>query len=98
MIEYVGYTAGSLTVLAFLPQVLKAWRTRRTRDLSWLMIMLLIGSGLLWLTYGVLTRDVPLIATNAGMVSLNFLILSAKLRYEGPREVAAPVTSAPDQI
>ena len=83
MTEYVGYVAGLLTVFAFLPQVAKAWRSRRTRDVSWLMIVLLIVSGLLWLTYGWMTHDVPLVATNAGMVSLNLLILSAKMRFDG---------------
>ncbi|MGH7468461.1 MAG: SemiSWEET family sugar transporter [Longimicrobiales bacterium] len=83
MIDYLGYLAGSITVLAFLPQVWKAWRTRRTRDVSWLMILLLIFSGLLWLGYGVLTHDTPLVATNVGMVSLNVVILAAKMRFAG---------------
>ncbi len=86
MIEYVGYIAGAITVFAFLPQVLKAWRTRHTRDISWLMIALLIVSGLLWLQYGLLTADLPLVVTNAGMVSMNLGILAAKVRFEGGAE------------
>ena len=96
MTEYLGYTAGLITVFAFLPQVAKAWRSRRTRDVSWLMIVLLIVSGMLWLTYGLLTRDAPLVATNAGMVSLNLLILSAKMRFEGVQ--AAREVNSPDQL
>ena len=89
MIEYVGYLAGTITVLAFLPQVMKAWRTRHTRDISWMMIALLIVSGLLWLQYGVLTGDLPLIVTNAGMVSMNLGILAAKVRFEGGQASSA---------
>ena len=47
------------------------------------MIVLLIVSGTLWLLYGLLTRDMPLVATNAGMVTLNLLILWAKVRFDG---------------
>ena len=88
MTEYVGYIAGTITVFAFLPQVLKAWRTRHTRDISWWMIALLILSGLLWLQYGVLTHDVPLVVTNAGMVSMNLGILAAKIRFEARTELS----------
>ena len=84
MTEYLGYAAGSLTVMSFVPQVWKAWRTRSTRDLSWTMVVLLIVSGLMWLSYGMLTGDVPLIVTNAGMVSMNLGILAAKIRFAEP--------------
>ena len=73
--------AGALTVLAFLPQVVRVWRTRKTEDLSLGMFAILITAGVLWITYGVVTKDVPVIATNAGMVALNVAILVAKLRF-----------------
>ncbi len=79
---YIGYVAGILTVLSFLPQVRRAWLTRQTKDLSMGMLLLLIGSGLLWITYGVASTDWPVIATNLGMVSLNAAILAAKLRFK----------------
>jgi MtN3 and saliva related transmembrane protein len=81
-IVYLGYFAGTITVLSFLPQVLRAWRTRQTRDLSLGMFALLVASGLLWMLYGALTRDWPVVATNAGMVTLNGALVVAKLRYK----------------
>lgn len=78
---YVGYAAGALTVLSLIPQVLRAWRTKQTKDLSVRTFLLLITAGVLWLTYGFLASDTPVIATNAGMVVLNGAILGAKLRY-----------------
>ena len=78
---YIGYVAGALTVLSFLPQVLRAWRTKQTKDLSLGMFVILITAGLLWLAYGVITSDWPVIATNGGMVLLNVAILVAKLRF-----------------
>ena len=76
-----GYIAGLLTVGSFLPQVLRAWRTRQTRDLSFAMFALLIVSGSLWIVYGVINADWPVIATNSGMVALNGALAVAKARY-----------------
>ena len=81
LIPYVGYAAGALTVFSLLPQVLRTWRTKRTKDLSIRTFLLLITAGLLWVTYGVLASDWPVIATNVGNILLNGAILVAKLRY-----------------
>ena len=82
MLHWLGYFAGVLTVGAFLPQVLRAWRTRQTRDLSLGMFALLITSGSLWMVYGLGSRDWPVVATNGGMVALNGALAAAKLRYK----------------
>ena len=82
MLHWLGYFAGVLTVGAFLPQVLRAWRTRQTRDLSLGMFALLITSGSLWMVYGLVSRDWPVVATNGGMVALNGALAAAKLRYK----------------
>jgi MtN3 and saliva related transmembrane protein len=81
LIPYLGYLAGALTVVSLWPQVLRAWRTKQTKDLSIRTFVLLITAGVLWITYGVLTTDWPVIATNVGMVLLNGAILAAKLKY-----------------
>ncbi len=78
---YVGYLAGAMAVVSLIPQVLRAWRTRQTKALSVRTFLLLITSGVLWITYGPLAADWPVIATNAGMVVLNGAILGAKIRY-----------------
>ncbi|MEX2283057.1 MAG: SemiSWEET transporter [Gemmatimonadota bacterium] len=80
-IPYFGYTAGVLTVLSFMPQLARAWKTQRVRDLSTGMFVLLITSAALWLAYGVLIDDWPVILTNAGVVLLNCGILAAKIRF-----------------
>lgn len=79
---YVGYLAGALTVVSMVPQVLRTWRTRQTKDLSVRTFLLLMTAGVLWLTYGFLASDWPVIVTNAGMVMLNGAILGAKLIYK----------------
>jgi MtN3 and saliva related transmembrane protein len=81
MSAYLGYVAGVLTVSSFLPQVIRSWRTRQTRDLSLGMFTLLTTASALWMTYGIVTMDVPIIITNALMVALNGAIAVAKVRY-----------------
>ena len=81
MTQYLGYFAGLLTVGAFLPQVARAWRTKQTRDLSMATFALLVTTGTLWMVYGVLTADWPVIAANGGMVTLNVALAVAKVRY-----------------
>lgn len=81
MIQYLGYFAGVLTVSSFLPQVIKAWQTRQTRDLSLGMFALLVTASSLWILYGTVTRDWPVILTNLGMVALNGALAVAKVRH-----------------
>ena len=80
-IQYLGYFAGALTVCSFLPQVVRAWRTRRTTDLSLATFALLITAGSLWMFYGAWNGDWPVVITNGGMVALNGVLAAAKLRY-----------------
>jgi MtN3 and saliva related transmembrane protein len=81
LIAYLGYLAGALTVLSLWPQVLRVWRTKQSQDLSVRTFALLITAGVMWIVYGILTADWPVIATNAGMVTLNGAILVAKIKY-----------------
>lgn len=81
LIAYLGYLAGALTVFSLWPQVLRVWRTKQTQDLSFRTFVLLITAGVMWIVYGILTADWPVIATNAGMVTLNGAILVAKVKF-----------------
>ena len=79
--KYIGYAAGALTVVSLLPQVLRAWRTRETHDLSLGTFVLLLVAGALWLVYGLIRSDWPVIATNSGLVLLNGALVLAKVRH-----------------
>ncbi|HEV7837101.1 MAG TPA: SemiSWEET transporter [Gemmatimonadaceae bacterium] len=81
MIRYLGYIAGFLTVISFLPQVVRTWKTRRTKDLSMGMFGLIIAASILWIVYGAITSDWPVILTNTGMIALNGALAVAKVRY-----------------
>ena len=81
MVSELGYVAGAITVTSFLPQVVRAWRTRQTRDLSLSSLALLMTAGSLWILYGALSRDWPVVVTNGGMVALLALLAMAKVRF-----------------
>ena len=80
-ITLVGLAAGTLTTAAFVPQVLKVWRSRSTRDISILTFVALFVGTALWLTYGALAGDVPLVVANSISIVLIGAVLMAKIRF-----------------
>lgn len=83
-----GPFASVVTVASFIPQVIKAWRSRSVKDVSYGMIILLLFSGLLWAWYGFLISDIPIILTNIAVALLNLAILTAKVRYRVVQQAA----------
>lgn len=80
MIQAIGFVAATLTAFAFLPQVLRTWRTKSTRDLS-LVMLLAQGSGVaLWIVYGVGTGALPVILANSVTLILTAYLLVMKLK------------------
>jgi MtN3 and saliva related transmembrane protein len=81
-IQFVGLAAGMLTTIAFLPQVLKTWKSRSAKDLSLGMFSLFCLGVALWLAYGFLVRDIPVIAANLLTLMLASTLLFFKLRFK----------------
>ncbi len=77
----IGLVAAVCTTAAFLPQVVRTWQTRSTKDLSLGMFLVMTTGVLLWLIYGLFLHDVPLIAANGVTFLLSGTILYFKLRY-----------------
>ena len=85
MVDYVmtlGFVASTLTISAFLPQVIKAWKTKSTKDVSLLMFSMLIIGNILWLVYGVLINSLPLVITNILIFIFASTILILKIKYK----------------
>ncbi len=76
-----GLVAACCTTFAFLPQVIKTWRTRSTKDISLGMFLVLVTGIVLWLVYGLLRPDMPLVAANAVTLLFASVILYFKLRH-----------------
>ena len=82
LIQLLGLAAGSLTTAAFFPQVLKTWKSRSAKDLSLGMFSLFCVGVLLWLVYGIIVRDIPVIAANLLTLMLASTLLFFKLRFK----------------
>jgi MtN3 and saliva related transmembrane protein len=80
-VTLIGLAAACLTTVAFTPQVVKAWRTRSTRDISLGMYLVLATGIVLWLVYGLMIDDAPLIFANAVTLLLVAIILYCKIRH-----------------
>jgi len=76
-----GLVAGTLTTLSFLPQLLKAWQSRSTHDISFGMLALFSAGLVLWIVYGAIVADVPVIMANSVTLVFVGLIPVLKLRY-----------------
>lgn len=79
--ELCGFLAGTLTTLSFVPQVIKAWRTKSCNDLSWGMLIIFSSGVLLWLIYGLRLSAPPIIAANAMTLLLLIVIIVMKISY-----------------
>jgi MtN3 and saliva related transmembrane protein len=78
--DVIGSAAGTLTTVAFIPQVVRAWKTGSVEDLSlWMLLAFTTGVGL-WAVYGVVTDAMPLIITNGLTFVLAMTLLVLKLR------------------
>ena len=77
----VGTAAGVITVMSFIPQAVRAWRTKRTADLSAGTFVMLVVQSAGWTVYGLLLGQQPIIWTNVCVLLLTMAILAAKLRH-----------------
>lgn len=80
-VTLLGLTAGTLTTLSFLPQVIKTWKTRSTKDISTGMFITFCAGILLWVLYGFAINSMPVIITNIVTFFLAFVILLLKIKH-----------------
>jgi MtN3 and saliva related transmembrane protein len=80
-IIWLGYLAAFLTSVGFVPQVIKSYRMRETRDLSLLMLLITAAGLALWLAYGLAVNEPALIAANSVSFPIAAILVAAKLRY-----------------
>jgi len=83
LLDYAGYAAAACTTGAYIPQVLRVWRTHSTQDISLKMFMVLVTGLTLWLTYGlwIWKGEIPLIAANSITLVLASTILYFKIKH-----------------
>ena len=81
LVDSLGLAAGSLTTIAFVPQVLKIWVSKSAEDVSVLMFAVFSLGVVLWLAYGIALGAWPIIIANVVTLALSVLVLLLKHRY-----------------
>jgi MtN3 and saliva related transmembrane protein len=81
----IGLVAAALTTSAFLPQLVKVWRSKSAKDVSLAMFLVFTLGIALWLVYGLIRNDIVIIVANVITFSLSLAILVLKIRFDGWR-------------
>lgn len=79
---YIGIAAGICTAIAMLPQLIKIIRTKEAEQISLAMILILLTGLGLWIWYGFVQEDYPVIITNAFSALVNMLIIIFSIKYK----------------
>jgi len=80
--DVIGYIAGILIAISFLPQVVKSYKTKSVSDLSlWMILATLIGSGF-WLAYGLLISSKPIMIMNSIFTLIVLFQINLKIKYD----------------
>lgn len=82
MEEIIGILAGIFTTIAAVPQIFRAWKTKKVDDVSPKMFLVLTIGVSLWTVYGIMKQDIPIIITNgiSTILNITMLILIIKFR------------------
>ncbi len=77
----IGLVAAILSTISFLPQAILAFKTKHTKDISLATFWVLSIGILLWLIYGILIKEIPVILANSATLVLSVAILIMKIKY-----------------
>jgi len=81
-IELLGMTAGTISSITFLPQVIKTWKSKSAKDISLWMLLFVTSSVILWLIYGIFLKSIPIIYTNSAVLLMSLILLYFKWAFD----------------
>lgn len=81
IIELVGFTAGGLVSISFLPQVIKSWKTKSTKDIALSLSIINLSGQVLWLFYGFGIESLSLIVMSGITIIMTSSLLVLKIKY-----------------
>jgi MtN3 and saliva related transmembrane protein len=79
--QILGLSAGVLTSISSLPQLIKIIKEKEAKDVSLKMLLILLSGVALWTVYGILKKDVPIIATNCLSFALTTVVVIFRIKY-----------------
>jgi MtN3 and saliva related transmembrane protein len=77
----IGYIAAFLTTFSMLPQIIRIMKLREARDVSIFMPVMVTAGAALWLVYGIMIRETPIMVANGVSLILNLATLVVTIRY-----------------
>lgn len=83
--QIIGILAGLFTAISMLPQLLKIIKHKKAEDVSITMLVVLLTGLSLWIAYGILRDDMPIIATNSFSLLLNISVIILRVKYSGTK-------------
>lgn len=81
LVDFLGYIAGTLVVISLLPQTIKSWKTKSTKDLSLSRYVIYIAGLILWVTYAILIKNGPVAVMNSIGLLFASSILYLKIKH-----------------
>jgi len=81
-LNLLGTAAGTLCTISFIPQAIKLWKTRQAHDISLITFSIFCCGIVLWIAYGFLTENYPIIVANAATLVLALMIIIMKIRFK----------------
>ena len=82
VIDILGLFAGACITLSTVPQIIKVWKTKKVKEISLRMFSILTFGIALWIVYGILKKDFPIIITNSISLVLNLIMVYFIMYFE----------------
>lgn len=77
-----GFIASGFNIVMLMPQVVRTWKTKKTKDLSLTTLIIFLLSASLWVVYGVMKQALPVIISNVSVGITSLLLIGFKLKYK----------------
>jgi len=81
-IDIIGLLAGICVTISVIPQIIKVWKTKKVKQISLLTFSVLTFGIAVWIVYGILKNDFPIILTNSISLFLNLIMVYFLIYYE----------------
>ena len=79
--DILGYIGGFFISITLIPQLVRTYKTKRAKDISPIFVVLAFLTTLIYLSYGILINETPIIAANGVLLFQNFLLVYFKYAY-----------------
>ena len=76
-----GYSAACCLVITLLPQLIYTYKTKKSNDISYCFLILQVTTCILFLIYGILLKEIPLIISNTLVLTQSFVLFFFKIKY-----------------